>query len=48
VIAGRSLPGTNGIGRDEALDHVASTWRAAEPLNVWLDVHVGPSAPALP
>ena len=46
VIAGRSLPGTNGIGRDEALDHVASTWRAAEPLNVWLDVHVGPSAPA--
>ena len=25
-----------------ALDHVASTWRAAEPLNAWLDEHVGP------
>ena len=26
-----------------ALEHVASTWRAAEPLNAWLDEHVGPS-----
>ncbi len=34
--------GHGGIGRDAALDHVASTWRAAEPLNVWLDEHVGP------
>jgi uncharacterized protein (TIGR02453 family) len=43
LIAGRSLPGSNGIGRDEALRHVASTWRAAEPLNVWLDENVGMS-----
>jgi uncharacterized protein (TIGR02453 family) len=42
LIAGRRLPGTGGIGRDAALDHVASTWRAAEPLNAWLDEHVGP------
>jgi hypothetical protein len=44
LIAGRSLPGATGIGRDEALDHVATAWRAAEPLNAWLDEHVGPSA----
>ena len=42
LIAGRRLPCASGIGRDEALNHVASTWRAAEPLNVWLDDHVGP------
>jgi uncharacterized protein (TIGR02453 family) len=44
LIAGRALAGTAGIGRDEALDHVAKTWRAAGPLNAWLDEHVGPSA----
>ena len=43
LIAGRALPGAAGIGPDEALDHVASTWRAAEPLNAWLDEHVGPT-----
>jgi uncharacterized protein (TIGR02453 family) len=43
LIAGRRLPGTGGIGRDQALDHVAGTWRAAGPLNAWLDEHVGPS-----
>jgi len=43
LVAGRSLPGTAGIGRNEALDHVASAWRAAEPLNAWLDEHVGAS-----
>jgi hypothetical protein len=43
LVAGRSLPGTSGIGRDAALHHVASTWRAAEPLNAWLDEHVRPS-----
>ena len=25
-----------------ALEHVAATWRAAAPLNAWLDDHVGP------
>jgi uncharacterized protein (TIGR02453 family) len=44
LIAGRALAGTTGIGRDEALDHVATTWRAAAPINAWLDEHVGPSA----
>ena len=48
VIAGRSLPGPSAISRDAALDHVASTWRTAEPLNVWLDEHVGPSTLAAP
>jgi uncharacterized protein (TIGR02453 family) len=43
VIAGRALPGAGGIERAAALEHVASTWRAAEPLNAWLDEHVGPS-----
>ena len=41
LVAGRSLPGAAGIGRDEALEHVAAAWRAAEPLNAWLDEHVG-------
>ena len=44
LIAGRALPGTGGIGRAAALEHVAGTWRAAEPLNAWLEEHVGPSA----
>jgi uncharacterized protein (TIGR02453 family) len=44
LIAGRRLPGAGGIDRDAALRHVAGTWRAAEPLNAWLDEHVGPSA----
>jgi uncharacterized protein (TIGR02453 family) len=43
LIAGRRLPGTAGIGRRAALDHVAGTWRTAAPLNAWLDEHVGPS-----
>lgn len=43
LVAGRALPGADGIGRDAALEHVARTWRAAAPLNAWLDAHVGPS-----
>jgi uncharacterized protein (TIGR02453 family) len=39
----RALPGADGIGRDAALAHVTSTWRAAAPLNAWLDEHVGAS-----
>jgi uncharacterized protein (TIGR02453 family) len=42
LFAGRRLsPGRSGIGRDAALEHVASTWRAVGPLNEWLDAHVG-------
>ena len=44
LVAGRSLPGAAGVGRDDALEHVAATWRAAEPLNAWLEEHVGASA----
>jgi uncharacterized protein (TIGR02453 family) len=43
LFAGRRLPGKGGIGRDRALDHVTSTWRAAGLLNAWLDANVGPS-----
>jgi uncharacterized protein (TIGR02453 family) len=43
LIAGRARPGAGGIDRDAALEHVAGSWRAAEPLNAWLDQHVGPS-----
>jgi uncharacterized protein (TIGR02453 family) len=44
LIAGRrALPGAGGIGREAALEHVAGAWRAAAPLNAWLEAHVGPS-----
>jgi uncharacterized protein (TIGR02453 family) len=43
LIAGRAAPGDGGLDRDAALAHVAGTWRAAEPINAWLDAHVGPS-----
>lgn len=43
LLAGRLRTGESGIGRDDALNHVASTWRAAATLTSWLDEHVGPS-----
>lgn len=44
VIAGRrEAPGAGGIGREAALGHVSGCWRAAAPVNAWLDEHVGPS-----
>lgn len=44
LFAGRRIaPGADGIGREAALAHVAGTWRAAAPLNEWLDTHVGPA-----
>lgn len=43
IVAGRALSGEGGIDRDAALGHVAGAWRAAEPINAWLDEHVGPS-----
>jgi uncharacterized protein (TIGR02453 family) len=39
----RAAPGPDGIDRDSALGHVGGTWRAAAPLNAWLDEHVGPT-----
>jgi len=44
LFAGRALPGGRGIARAAALAHVSGAWRAAAPLNAWLDAHVGPSA----
>jgi uncharacterized protein (TIGR02453 family) len=43
LVAGRAAPGAGGIERGAALAHVAGAWRAAEPINAWLDAHVGPS-----
>ena len=44
LIAGRRLPPAGaGIGREAALEHVASTWRAATPLLGWVDRTVGGS-----
>jgi len=43
LLTGGLLPGASGISRDDALKHVAATWRAAAPLTLWLDEHVGPS-----
>ncbi len=43
LIAGRAAPGDGGLDRDAALAHVAGTWRAAQPINAWLDAQVGPS-----
>jgi uncharacterized protein (TIGR02453 family) len=43
LIAGRRLAGKGGIAREAALEHLAGTWRAATPVNAWLDANVGPS-----
>lgn len=43
LFAGRRVSGERGIAREAALEHVGGTWRAAAPLNAWLDRHVGPS-----
>jgi uncharacterized protein (TIGR02453 family) len=43
VAGGRVPPGPNGIERAVALEHVRETWTACEPLNGWLDEHVGAS-----
>jgi uncharacterized protein (TIGR02453 family) len=43
LIAGRRLAGDGGIGRAAALEHAGGAWRAAAPLNAWLERHVGPS-----
>ena len=44
LVAGRRLDaGAGGIPRAAALRHARSTWAACEPLNAWLDEHVGAS-----
>ena len=46
LLVGRLKTGEFGISRDEALEHVAGTWRAAAALTGWLDAHVGASTVA--
>jgi hypothetical protein len=48
LIAGRRLPPRPQIEREAALDHVAGIWRAAQPLNAWLDANVGPTTDTSP
>ena len=43
LIAGSRLPCTAGVDREGALGHVEDSWRAAAPINAWLDEHVGPA-----
>jgi uncharacterized protein (TIGR02453 family) len=44
LIGGRQLaPRRNAITREAALEHVQATWAACEPMNAWLDRHVGPT-----
>ena len=43
LLAGRLIQGGFGVGRDDALEHVAGTWHAAEAITTWLGEHVGPS-----
>jgi uncharacterized protein (DUF2461 family) len=43
LLVGRLTTSESGITRDAALNHVAGTWQAAEPVTRWLDEHVGPS-----
>jgi len=41
ILAGRLRTGESDIGRDDALEHVARTWRVAAALTTWLDENVG-------
>ena len=41
---GATLDVEGGIGRNEGLKFVTTTWRAAGPVTGWLDQHVGASA----
>jgi uncharacterized protein (TIGR02453 family) len=43
IVAWREWPVDSWLGTKRARDRVAELFRAAEPLNAWLDAHVGPS-----
>jgi uncharacterized protein (TIGR02453 family) len=47
VTMGRSWPPAAWLGTARAADRVIGVWRAAGPLNAWLQTHVGPTAEAL-
>jgi uncharacterized protein (TIGR02453 family) len=45
LVAGRVLPpGRSGIPHDAAAAHAREVWAVCEPLNAWLDAHVGASS----
>ena len=44
LVAGSTLPAGPALSTRAALEHTAAAWRAAAPLNAWLDRHVGPSS----
>lgn len=44
LMTGRALSGADGITGEAALEHAASTWRSAIPLNAWLEHYVGPTS----
>jgi uncharacterized protein (TIGR02453 family) len=41
VAGGRLAPRAKRISRGAALDHVRGTWSSCQPMNAWLDAHVG-------
>lgn len=43
LIGGRGFPPAKWLSTAKAKDRVVDTWRSAEPLNAWLERHVGPS-----
>jgi uncharacterized protein (TIGR02453 family) len=46
--AGRSFGTPKWVSTKGALDRIVEAWRAAAPMNRWLDKHVGPSTMAPP
>jgi hypothetical protein len=45
---GREFAPARWLATRAACDRVVDTWRAAAPVNRWLDKHVGPSTQAPP
>lgn len=45
---GKQFPTARWLHSAAALDRILTTWRAAAPVNRWLDRHVGPSTEAPP
>lgn len=43
LTVGRSYPPARWLSGPGALDRIVAVWEAAEPVNAWLDTHVGPS-----
>jgi hypothetical protein len=43
LIISRTFPRAKWQSTTKALDRIVELWRDAEPMNAWLDTHVGPS-----